>query len=241
MNAVTKGSKSEYNSAVEYNYSGSQDDHLKIDSSTELITEEPLDLELEKNKLTLPVNSSEKLKATHSDGMPVGNAAWRSSDPNVATVDNNGVVTAHKYGKCTVTASSEGGIYVAECAVQTLFYDVTDPSKYYFKHVYWAAENGITKGYQLEYFAPERNCTREQAMTFLWRMAGKPDPKNADNPFSDIKTSDYYYKAVLWASENGIANGCSSGEYAGKYGVGLACLREHMVTFLSRYASKFMS
>ena len=72
-------------------------------------------------------------------------------------------------------------------------------------------------------------------MTFLWRMAGKPNPTTSTNRFSDITPSDYYYKAVLWASENGIANGYSDGSY----GVGLACLREHMVTFLSRYNSKF--
>lgn len=74
----------------------------------------------------------------------------------------------------------------------------------------------------------------------MWRMAGKPNPKTSVNKFKDVKASDYFYKAVLWASENGIANGYSSGEYAGKFGVGLACQREHMVTFLSRYAKKFM-
>ena len=44
---------------------------------------------------------------------------------------------------------------------------------------------------------------------------------------------------MLWANENGIAKGYSSGELAGKYGVAVACNREHMVTFLSRYDSKF--
>ena len=78
-------------------------------------------------------------------------------------------------------------------------------------------------------------------MTFLWRMAGKPEPKTTVNPFADMKPKDYFYKAVLWAAENGIANGYTTEEYAGKYGVGLDCLREHMVTFLSRYSSKIMN
>ena len=77
-------------------------------------------------------------------------------------------------------------------------------------------------------------------MTFLWRMAGKPDPKSTNNPFPDVDSSKYYYKAVLWANENGIAKGYSSGDNAGLYGVGVNCLREHMVTFLHRYANKFM-
>ena len=86
-------------------------------------------------------------------------------------------------------------------------------------------ENGITNGFSSGEYAGKFGvglpCTREQAMTFMWRMAGKPEPKAGANPFKDIKPSDYYYKAVLWASQNGIANGYSSGEYAGKYGVGL--------------------
>ncbi len=72
-------------------------------------------------------------------------------------------------------------------------------------------------------------------MTFLWRLAGEPEPQYTGNKFTDVKASDYFYKAVLWASENGIANGYKDGTY----GVNLPCLREHMVTFLSRYAEKF--
>ena len=49
------------------------------------------------------------------------------------------------------------------------------------------------------------------------------------------ESDDYFFKAVLWASETGIAKGDSDGTY----GVGLDCLREHMVTFLSKYDAKF--
>ena len=113
-------------------------------------------------------------------------------------------------------------------------------SAYYYKAVLWAVEKGITKGFSDGSFKPDDPCTREQAMTFLWRLAGKPNPKNMSNPFADVVSGDYFYKAVLWASESGIAKGYSSGELAGKYGVGVTCLREHVVTFLYRYANKFM-
>ena len=262
----------------------------------------PSTISLDQTNLSLAVNSTAKLTA--DTGGTATDLVWTSSNETVATVDQDGVVTAKKYGKATITVTVPGTNLSASCEVQTLFWDVADSSQYYFRHVYWAAEAGITKGYNLEYFGPQlectreqmmtflwrmagqpnpkttRNpfpdvpsnayytkavlwgvengitngyssgeyagkfgvglpCTREQAMTFMWRMAGKPEPKAGANPFKDIKPSDYYYKAVLWASQNGIANGYSSGEYAGKYGVGLACLREHMVTFLSRYNSKF--
>ena len=67
-------------------------------------------------------------------------------------------------------------------------------------------------------------------MTFLWRSAGKPEPKISVNPFSDVKSSEYYYKAVLWAVENGITNGTS----ASKFSPNDTCTRGQIVTFLWR-------
>ena len=198
----------------------------------------PMTLNGDAISATLPVHDSMSLVVKDSGGTFVTDASWSTSDPGVATVDENGVITAVKYGKCTITASTEGGINTAECALQTLFWDVADSSKYYFKHVYWAAEKGITKGYDLEYFDPQGTCTREQMMTFLWRLAGQPNPKTTSSPFPDVKSGAYYYKAVLWGVEKGITNGYSSGPYAGKFGVGLACTREQAMTFLWRMAGK---
>ena len=107
---------------------------------------------------------------------------------------------------------------------------------YYYKAVLWAAEKEITKGYQDGTFKPDETCLREHAMTFLYRYAGKPAVKTTKNPFNDIKASDYYYNACVWASENKIANGYSTGEHAGGFGPKLECLREHIVTFLYRYS-----
>ena len=33
----------------------------------------------------------------------------------------------------------------------------------------------------------------------LWRAAGCPEPRFWVNPFTDVKYTDYFYKAVLWA------------------------------------------
>ena len=159
-------------------------------------------------------------------------ANWKSNNNSTATVSDFGVITAHKYGKCTVIATLDGKSYT--CEVNTLFWDVTDSSKYYYKHVYWAAEKGITKEYNLEYFAPQEECKREDMMTFLWRLAGKPTPKNTTNPFTDVDEGAYYYKAVLWGVEKGITNGYSDGSF----GVGLPCTREQAMTFLWRMAGK---
>ncbi len=116
------------------------------------------------------------------------------------------------------------------------FSDVKDRNKYYYKAVQWASEQGITKGYSDGTFRPDETCLREHVVTFLYRYAGQPSPSVTKNPFNDIKSSDYYYKAALWANENGIAKGYSSGEHKGGFGPKLDCLREHVVTFLYRYA-----
>ena len=113
-----------------------------------------------------------------------------------------------------------------------------DPKAYYYKAVLWAAEKGITKGYSDGTFRPDETCLREHAVTFLYRLAGKPAVKTTKNPFKDIAKNDYYYTPALWAYENGIAKGYGSGSNQ-TYGPKLDCLREHIVTFLYRYDQKY--
>lgn len=117
------------------------------------------------------------------------------------------------------------------------FSDMDDPSAYYYKAVIWADEAGITGGYSDGTFHPDATCLREHAVTFLYRYAGKPEIKASANPFNDIAEDAYYYRPSVWANENGIANGYSSGEHAGGFGPQLDCLREHIVTFMYRYAN----
>ena len=102
-------------------------------------------------------------------------------------------------------------------------------SDYYYDAVIWAVENGITSGTSATKFSPNATCTRGQVVTFLWRAEGEPDASGT-NPFSDVKSSDYFYKAVLWAVEEGITAGTS----ATKFSPNAACTRGQIVTFLYR-------
>ena len=188
---------------------------------------------LSENALTIPVKESYSLLVSTENGTNI-NAVWSSSNNSAAVVNSEGIVIARKYGKSTISAAVENGRRSVSCEVQTLFWDVADPGKYYFRPVYWAAENGITKGYDLEYFAPQGECSREQIMMFLWRLADQPEPASTSSRFYDVKKGSYYYKAVLWGVEQGITNGFSTGPYAGKFGVGLPCTREQAMTFLWR-------
>ena len=111
------------------------------------------------------------------------------------------------------------------------FEDVTDDSQYFYRPVFWAVENEITNGATSTTFNPGAACTRAQVVTFLWRAAGKPEPKRSTNPFEDVKDDQYYTKAILWAVENEITNGTGDG----RFNPGATCTRGQIVTFLWRY------
>ena len=109
------------------------------------------------------------------------------------------------------------------------FTDVADKA-YYRDAVEWAVDNGITKGTTATTFSPNATCTRAQAVTFLWRAAGSPEPETRTMPFTDIPVGSYYYDAVLWAVENGITKGTSDTTFSPN----MTCTRAQIVAFLWR-------
>lgn len=111
--------------------------------------------------------------------------------------------------------------------------DVVD-TDYFYTPVQWAMETGITTGVGKDMFCPENTCTRGQIVTFLWRNAGCPEPKTTESPFTDISEKDYYYKAVLWAVEQGITNGVGHGRFNPEG----TCTRGQVATFLWRAAGE---
>ena len=108
------------------------------------------------------------------------------------------------------------------------------PAKGHWAHdaIDWAIVNGITSGTSDNTFSPTAFCTRGQIVTFLWRAAGSPEPQNTDCPFVDVAESSYYFKAVMWALENGITAGTSDTTFS----PGASCTREQVVMFLWRFA-----
>lgn len=105
---------------------------------------------------------------------------------------------------------------------------------YYANAVEWAIKREITTGTSSTTFSPNQVCTRAQVVTFLWREYGEPEPNSSYNPFYDISSSDYYYKAVLWAVENNITNGMTYNTFEPDRG----CTRGQVVTFMWRAAGK---
>lgn len=100
---------------------------------------------------------------------------------------------------------------------------------YYAEAVRWALSEGITTGTSADQFSPDATCTREQAVTFLWRAAGSP-AVSSGSAFEDVGEDDYYARAVAWAAQNGVTNGISQA----LFGTGSDCTRAQIVTFLYR-------
>lgn len=113
------------------------------------------------------------------------------------------------------------------------FTDVS-ANAYYYTPVLWAVSNEITSGTSATTFSPDAGCTRAQVVAFLWRAAGKPEPKQSSNPFTDVRDGQYYYNAVLWAVEHGITAGTS----ATTFSPDATCTRGQIVSFLWRYEGK---
>ena len=85
---------------------------------------------------------------------------------------------------------------------------------FYADAVKWAVENGVASGVSAGSFDPNTPCTRAQAVTFLWRAVGAPVSEDAVNKFKDVSENSPYYKAILWASENGITSGTSADSFS---------------------------
>lgn len=143
---------------------------------------------------------------------------------NLQTADGTVVVDLTDYA--TV-------LYEGEPVQTNPFTDVKE-GDYYFNSVLWAVEEGITYGTTETTFEPCGSLLRCQVVVMLWRAAGEPETHSLNNPFTDVKESDYFYQAVLWAVDEGITSGTSRTTFSPNE----TTKRSQVVTFLWRYMGK---
>lgn len=106
-----------------------------------------------------------------------------------------------------------------------------DPARYYHEGVDFVLEEGLMVGTSDTTFHPLTTMTRGMMVVVLYRMAGSPAVEG-DMPFTDVKSTRYYYNAIQWAVNAGITTGTT----ATTFEPNAAVTREQMVTFLYRYA-----
>ena len=129
---------------------------------------------------------------------------------------------------------SDGSVAAsAKIAVPNPFEDVKAGTDYY-NAVLWAAYHKpyqVTAGIDKTHFGPTKTVTRAQAMTFFWAALNRPKFKKANTQFVDVKKTDWFYKSVMWAVENGV----TAGTDATHFSPNKTCNRGEILAFL--YAS----
>ena len=86
--------------------------------------------------------------------------------------------------------------------------------QFYTNAVIWASENGITTGLDATHFAPGKNLTRQELVTFLYRFAGVMGyDRTATTDLSGYTDADkvqpYAVEAFQWAVAAGVIKGTS--------------------------------
>ena len=95
-------------------------------------------------------------------------------------------------------------------------------------------EYGLVKGTGTSTFGWKGSMTRGDFVLILYRNAGSPSVYGVSNPFTDVKSTDYYYEAVLWAYRNNVVNGTSTTTFGPKGKI----TREQIASILWRLADK---
>ena len=195
----------------------------------------PLHYSLSLTDGKLPVSLGEMLDgvmAPMNTALAADCALYGCSYVDVVDIPVDGSMHPTNEGYAEIADRIEAKLKPAK--VKTAFTDTQNLSEEFKAAVNWAVDADITTGTSETTFSPNEKCTRAQIVTFLWRMAGRPEP-TAEAAFSDVNASDYFAKAVAWAAENGITTGTS----ADRFSPNATCTRGQIVTFLYRYDQKF--
>lgn len=185
--------------------------------------------------------NDQKYKASRSNGFVVSNCMASGNLYDIGGNRANDVT----YENCTADTyfqfeNNSRRIHLINCKANIEYSDVTDSSEYYYEPIYWALNKGITLGVSETEFAPNQQCTRMQAITFLWRMGElQGDVVYGRTPyvetgFEDVDGSDEYACAVKWAKDKEIIDGVSSNVLKPE----TECTRAAAITMLWRYAGR---
>ena len=91
-------------------------------------------------------------------------------------------------------------------------FDDVPPEAWYEPAVTWMANHNITKGCAVRQFCPDRDLTRQQFVTFLWRAAGEPPATHlGSEAFADVHEGAYSDEAIGWAISGEVIEGCTPG------------------------------
>ena len=150
---------------------------------------------------------------------------WVDSDGN--TITSSTIANKHR----NLTAVWSGSCAYGDNCPSKNF---TDVSADFWAHdaIDYVVSNSMFKGTTNTTFSPNTVMTRGMLVTVLYRLDGSPDVSGIENPFSDL-ANNAYHDAILWGSENRIANGYVDGTFRANE----TLTREQLAVFLHRFAN----
>ncbi len=161
--------------------------------------------------------------------------AHYSNNTNTPVTDYEAEVDLSKAGEKEVIITYQGKTTSFKVTVLAAlpFKDVKK-TDWFYAGTLFCYRLGLMQGTSETAFSPNTQMTRAQIVTILYSRAGKPSIKGLANPFNDIKKTDWYYNATLWAADQGYVSGMGAGKFApsGKL------TRAQLVTILFAYVKK---
>ena len=194
-------------------------------------------------KVSVSPSSAEKgdtvtVTVTPADGYKTGTVTVTDKSGNKVSVSGSDNKYTFKMPASNVTVKVT---YEKTAAVQqptqpaqptVLPFKDVKADRWSYSAIKYAYDNKLFSGTSANEFGPADDMTRGMLVTVLYRLAGEP-AVNGDAGFADIKSGDWYAKAVAWAKANNIVSGVSASEFAPNKDV----TREQMAAILYRYAS----
>ena len=198
------------------------------------------DISIRADKTTVQENKMLNLTVQYepSNSTESPKVRWQSSNPVVATVNDNGVVTGRTVGSAIIKATCEN--YTAEMKINVVedpdaqcpsnrFGDL-DKTLWYHEGVDYMLRNGYMQGTGQYSFEPYGTVTRGQIVTILYAMSGRPYVLRPSS-FQDVTLLDWYGTPVAWAAANGIVAGYGDNRFGPNDNV----TREQLVAILYKY------
>lgn len=123
--------------------------------------------------------------------------------------------------------------YLSDTSEPTDSLSFTDvkSTDWFYSAVQYVYDNNIMTGTSTTTFAPNDTVERSQVVQMLYNLEGQP-AVTGNSGFSDIKSGDWYSKAVIWAERTGVVDGYENNAFR----PGKAVSREEFAQMLYNYS-----
>lgn len=184
----------------------------------------------------LTVKGGEQIQLTAS-GSYWGRTALRDFGPvtvttqgNVGTVDPGGLFTAAENPEDGSITFSAGGVSRTVQISRAYVHEDVTPGHWAYDAVEYCYAKGIVRGVSSTQFGPGNPMRRGDFILMLYNAAGKPEVTQPCT-FTDVSPDNYYYTALAWAQNCGLASGTGDGQFSPRKHI----TREQAFSLLHRF------